>query len=76
MSNLIRTTVQIRDTQHEALLQLSGPGKSFSFLVREAIDNYLMEKSTDSIDDVMKKLNDYEHEMKAMFEDLKGKCKV
>jgi len=45
-------------------------------LVREAIDNYLIEKSTDSIDDVMKKLNDYEHEMKAMLEDLKGECKV
>ena len=76
MSNLIRTTVQIRDTQHEALSKLSGPGKSFSFLVREAIDNYLIEKSTDSIDDVMKKLNDYEHEMKAMLQDLRGKCKV
>ena len=76
MSNLIRTTVQIRDTQHEALSQLSGPGKSFSSLVREAIDNYLVEKSTDSIDDVMKKLNDYEHEMKAMIRDLKNECKV
>ena len=76
MSNLIRTTVQIRDTQHEALSQLSGPGKSFSFLVREAIDNYLMEKSTDSIDEVMKKLNDYEDEMKSMLENIKAKSKV
>jgi len=25
---------------------------------------------------VMKKLNDYEHEMKAMLQDLKGECKV
>ena len=76
MSNLVRTTVQIRDTQHEALLHLSGPGKSFSFLVREAIDNYLMEKSTDSIDEIMKKLNDYEEEMKSMLENIKAKSKV
>ena len=75
-TNLVRTTVQIRDTQHETLLQLSGPGKSFSFLVREAIDNYLMKKSTDSIDEVMKKLNDYEDEMKSMLENIKAKSKV
>jgi len=76
MSNLIRTTVQIRDTQHEALSQLSGPGKSFSFLVREAIDKYLVEKSIDSIDDALKRLNDYEHRMKDILQDLKGDCKV
>jgi len=72
MSNLIRTTVQIRDTQHEALSQLSGPGKSFSFLVREAIDKYLVEKSIDSIDDTLERLNDYEHRMKNILQDLKG----
>ena len=76
MSNLIRTTVQIRDTQHEALSQLSGPGKSFSFLVREAIDKYLVEKSIDSIDDTLERLNDYEHRMKDILQDLKGDCKV
>ena len=76
MSNLIRTTVQIRDTQHEALSQLSGPGKSFSFLVREAIDKYLVEKSIDSIDDALERLNDYEHRMKDILQDLKGDCKV
>tara|TARA_R100001015_G_C4587058_1_gene142889 strand:+ start:195 stop:413 length:219 start_codon:yes stop_codon:yes gene_type:complete len=72
MSNLIRTTVQIRDTQHEALSQLSRPGKSFSFLVREAIDKYLVEKSIDSIDDTLERLNDYEHRMKNILQDLKG----
>ena len=72
MSNLIRTTVQIRDTQHEALSQLSEPGKSFSFLVREAIDKYLVEKSIDSIDDALERLNDYEHRMKNILQDLKG----
>jgi len=76
MSNLIRTTVQIRDTQHEALSQLSEPGKSFSFLVREAIDKYLVEKSIDSIDDALERLNDYEHRMKDILQGLKGDCKV
>lgn len=38
---LIRTTVQLRTSQHKALENLSGPGKSISHLVRTAIDIYL-----------------------------------
>ena len=38
---LIRTTVQLRTSQHKALENLSGPGKSISHLVRTAIDEYL-----------------------------------
>ena len=38
---LIRTTVQLRTSQHKALENLSGPGKSISYLVRTAIDEYL-----------------------------------
>ena len=38
---LIRTTVQLRTSQHKALESLSGPGKSISHLVRTAIDTYL-----------------------------------
>ena len=38
---LIRTTVQLRTSQHKALENLSGPGKSISALVRTAIDEYL-----------------------------------
>ena len=38
---LIRTTVQLRTSQHKALESLSGPGKSISHLVRTAIDIYL-----------------------------------
>jgi hypothetical protein len=38
---LIRTTVQLRTSQHKTLESLSGPGKSISHLVRTAIDTYL-----------------------------------
>ena len=38
---LIRTTVQLRTSQHKALESLSGPGKSISHLVRTAVDIYL-----------------------------------
>ena len=38
---LIRTTVQLKTSQHKALENLSGPGKSISNLVRTAIDLYL-----------------------------------
>ena len=38
---LIRTTVQLKTSQHKALESLSGPGKSISHLVRTAIDIYL-----------------------------------
>ena len=38
---LIRTTVQLRPSQHKALESLSGPGKSISHLVRTAVDIYL-----------------------------------
>ena len=38
---LIRTTVQLRTSQHKALESLSGPGKSISHLVRTAVDTYL-----------------------------------
>ena len=38
---LIRTTVQLRTSQHKALESLSGPGKSISHLVRTGVDIYL-----------------------------------
>ena len=38
---LIRTTVQLKTSQHKALENLSGPGKSISALVRTAIDEML-----------------------------------
>ena len=38
---LIRTTVQLRTSQHKVLESLSGPGKSISHLVRTAVDMYL-----------------------------------
>ena len=82
---LIRTTVQLRTSQHKALESLSGPGKSISHLVRTAIDTYLepmyeqahedqkLDKMLEEAESRMEKLNEGVTEMEDIFADLKSK---
>ena len=85
---LIRTTVQLRTSQHKALENLSGPGKSISHLVRTAIDIYLeplyeqahedqkmdrMIADLEEAQDKMEKLNERAMSIEDIFDDLKTK---
>jgi len=85
---LIRTTVQIRTSQHKALENLSGPGKSMSHLVRTAIDIYLeplyeqahedqkMERMIADLEeakDKMEKLDQRATSIEDIFDNLKNK---
>ena len=85
---LIRTTVQLRPSQHKTLESLSGPGKSISNLVRTAIDMYLepiyeqahedgkMDKFLSELEEAesrMEKLNERAISIEDIFEDLKNK---
>ena len=82
---LIRTTVQLRTSQHKALESLSGPGKSISHLVRTAIDTYLepiyeqahedekMDKFLSELEEAesrMEKLNERAISIEDIFDDL------
>ena len=85
---LIRTTVQLRTSQHKALENLSGPGKSISHLVRTAIDIYLeplyeqahedqkMERMIADLEeakDKMEKLDQRATSIEDIFDNLKNK---
>ena len=82
---LIRTTVQLRTSQHKTLESLSGPGKSISHLVRTAVDIYLepiyeqahedqkLDKMLDEAESRMEKLSEGVTEMEDIFADLKSK---
>ena len=85
---LIRTTVQLRTSQHKALENLSGPGKSISHLVRTAVDIYLeplyeqahedqkMERMIADLEeakDKMEKLDQRATSIEDIFDDLKNK---
>ena len=85
---LIRTTVQLRTSQHKALENLSGPGKSISHLVRTAIDIYLeplyeqahedqklerMIADLEEAKDKMEKLDQRATSIEDIFDDLKNK---
>ena len=82
---LIRTTVQLRDSQHKALENLSGPGKSISHLVRTAVDIYLeplceqayrdkdLDRMLEEAKDTIEKLQEDAYEMRDIFENLKSK---
>ena len=85
---LIRTTVQLRTSQHKALENLSGPGKSISHLVRTAIDIYLeplyeqahedqkmdrMIADLEEAKDKMEKLDQRATSIEDIFDDLKTK---
>ena len=70
---LIRTTVQIRTSQHKALESLSGPGKSISHLVRTAIDTYLepiyeQAHEDEKMDKYFSGLEEAENRMKELYE--------
>ena len=86
---LIRTTVQLRPSQHKTLESLSGPGKSISNLVRTAIDMYLepiyeqayedekMDKFLSELEEAesrMEKLNERAISIEDIFDDLKTKA--
>jgi len=82
---LIRTTIQLRSSQHKALENLSGPGKSISNLVRTAVDIYLepireqahedqkLDRMLEEAKDQIGKLQEDAYEMRDIFEDLKNK---
>jgi len=85
---LIRTTVQLRTSQHKALESLSGPGKSISNLVRTAVDLYLepiyeqahedqkMERMIADLEeakDKMEKLDQRATSIEDIFDNLKNK---
>ena len=82
---LIRTTVQLSPHQHEALENLSGPGKSISALVRTAIDEYLepyyeqsyenqkLDRMIEEAQDKIDKLNERAMSIEDIFEDLQSK---
>ena len=85
---LIRTTVQLRTSQHKALENLSGPGKSISNLVRTAIDIYLeplyeqahedqkmdrMIADLEEAKDKMEKLDQRATSIEDIFDNLKNK---
>ena len=87
---LIRTTVQLRPSQHKTLENLSGPGKSISNLVRTAIDTYLepiyeqayedekmdrMLTELEQAEDRLEKLNEKAILMEDIFDDLKPTVK-
>ena len=84
---LIRTTVQLKTSQHKALENLSGPGKSISALVRTAIDEMLepyyeqayenqkLEKMLDEAESRMEKLSEGVTAIEDIFADLKNKAK-
>ena len=84
---LIRTTVQLRTSQHKALESLSGPGKSISYLVRTAIDLYLepiyeqahedekMDRMLSEMERLNEKLDQREISMNDIFDDLKPTAK-
>ena len=87
---LIRTTVQLRTSQHKTLESLSGPGKSISHLVRTAIDIYLepiyeqahedqkmdkMLSELEQAEDRLEKLNEKAILMEDIFDDLKPTAK-
>ena len=84
---LIRTTVQLRTSQHKALESLSGPGKSISNLVRTAIDLYLepiyeqahedekMDRMLSEMERLNEKLDQREISMNDIFDDLKPTAK-
>ena len=79
---LIRTTVQLRTSQHKALESLNGPGKSISHLVRTAIDIYLepiyeqahedqkMDRMLSEMERLNEKLDQKEISMNDIFDDL------
>ena len=83
---LVRTTVQLRSSQHKTLESLSGPGKSISHLVRTAVDTYLepiyeqahedqkLDKMLDEAESRMEKLNEGVTAMEDIFADLKSKA--
>ena len=82
---LIRTTIQLRSSQHKALEKLSGPGKSISKLIRTAVDIYLepiheqahedqkLDRMLEEAKDQIGKLQEDAYEMRDIFEDLKNK---
>ena len=87
---LIRTTVQLRTSQHKVLESLSGPGKSISHLVRTAVDMYLepiyeqahedqkmdrMLTELEQAEDRLEKLNEKAKLMEDIFDDLKPTAK-
>ena len=84
---LIRTTVQLRPSQHKTLESLSGPGKSISHLVRTAIDTYLepiyeqahedekMDRMLNEMERLNEKLDQREISMENIFDDLKSTAK-
>ena len=75
---LIRTTVQLRTSQHKALESLSGPGKSISHLVRTAIDIYLepiyeQAHEDEKMDKFLSELEEAENRMEELHEKLDQK---
>ena len=85
---LVRTTVQLRTSQHKALENLSGPGKSISHLVRTAVDIYLeplyeqahedqkmnrMIADLEEAKDKMEELNERATSIEDIFDNLKNK---
>ena len=85
---LVRTTVQLRSSQHKTLESLSGPGKSISHLVRTAVDIYLapiyeqahedqkMDKFLSELEQAenkMEQLNEKAISIEDIFDDLKSK---
>ena len=80
---LIRTTVQLSPHQHQALENLSGPGKSISALVRTAIDEYLepyyeqsyenqkLDRMIEEAQDRIDKLNERATSIEDIFDDFK-----
>jgi len=82
---LVRTTVQLRFSQHKALENLSAPGKSISALVRTALDKYLdpyyeqnyenqkLDKMLEEAESRMERLSEDVTEMEDIFADLKSK---
>ena len=75
---LIRTTVQLRTSQHKALESLSGPGKSISHLVRTAIDTYLepiyeQAYEDEKMDRMLSELEQAENRMEELNEKLDQK---
>lgn len=87
---LVRTTVQLRSSQHKALENLSGPGKSISHLVRTAVDIYLepiyeqahedqkMDKFLSELEQAenrMEQLNEKAISIEDIFDDFKATAK-
>ena len=82
---LVRTTVQLRSSQHKALENLSGPGKSISALVRTALDKYLdpyyeqsyenqkLDKMLEEAESRMEKLSEGVTAIEDLFADLNSK---